>query len=203
MRHVIAPLFIELGEALEFLLELLVGLGAILDGGLCDFLLDDGVGLNLLLDEIAQLQHGGLQDLETLLKLWGQNLLLRQGLNLLHAMGHIRGIIRKRERNTSKNRAILKSGVESAPKTMKIRPMRILKFMAVCGLLAGAANIYLGPAQAQQTASVADIQATGAAILTLQDQQKEIVANQGKIDEKLASIAENVRVARLYSARVK
>ena len=80
--------------------------------------------------------------------------------------------------------------------------MRTLKFLALCGLLAGAAGTFLGPAQAQ-TSSVADIKATAEAIQTLQDQQKTITDNQAKIDAKLATIAENVRVARLYAARVK
>jgi hypothetical protein len=80
--------------------------------------------------------------------------------------------------------------------------MRNLKYLAFCGLLAAAANSFFGPAQAQ-TASVADIKATAAAIQTLEDQQKTITDNQGKIDDKLADIAENVRVARLYSSRAK
>jgi hypothetical protein len=80
--------------------------------------------------------------------------------------------------------------------------MRTLKFMAVCGLLAGAASVFFGPAQAQ-TDSVADIKATLEAIQTLQDQQKTITDNQARIDAKLATIAENIRVARLFSARLK
>ena len=80
--------------------------------------------------------------------------------------------------------------------------MRTLKIMALCGLLAAAASSFFGPAQAQ-TAGVADIKATAEAIQTLQDQQKTITDNQAKIDAKLASIAENVRVARLYAARAK
>ncbi len=78
--------------------------------------------------------------------------------------------------------------------------MRTLKYVALCGLLAGAAGTFLGPAQAQSD-SVADIKATAEAIQTLQDQQKTIADNQAKIDDKLATIAENVRQARLYAAR--
>jgi len=80
--------------------------------------------------------------------------------------------------------------------------MRNLKFLALCGLLAAAAGTFLGPAQAQ-TGSVADIKATAEAIQTLQDQQKTITDNQASIDAKLAAIAENVRLARLYSSRAK
>jgi hypothetical protein len=80
--------------------------------------------------------------------------------------------------------------------------MRTLKYLALCGLLAAAAGSLYGPAQAQ-TDSVADIKATAEAVQTLQDQQKTIADNQGKIDDKLAAIAENVRIARLYGARIK
>jgi hypothetical protein len=81
--------------------------------------------------------------------------------------------------------------------------MRNLKFLALCGLLAAAASTFFGPAQAQSTASVADIKATAEAILTLQDEQKTITDNQAKIDAKLATIAEDVREARLFSARAR
>jgi len=80
--------------------------------------------------------------------------------------------------------------------------MQNLKYLALCGLLAAAANIFFGPAQAQ-TGSVADIKETAEAIQTLQDQQKTITDNQAKIDAKLATIAENVRVARIYQSRGK
>jgi type II secretory pathway pseudopilin PulG len=80
--------------------------------------------------------------------------------------------------------------------------MRTLKYLALCGLLAAAASSIFGPAQAQ-TDSVADIKATADAVQTLQDQQKTIADNQGKIDDKLADIAENVRLARLSAARAR
>jgi prefoldin subunit 5 len=80
--------------------------------------------------------------------------------------------------------------------------MRTLKLTALCVLLAAAASPFLVPVQAQ-TPSVADIKATAEAIQTLTDQQKTINDNQTKIDEKLADITENIRVARLYAARAK
>jgi len=80
--------------------------------------------------------------------------------------------------------------------------MRTLKIIALCGLLAAAASSILGPVNAQ-TASVEDIKATADAIQTLSDQQKTITDNQAKIDAKLASIAENVRQARLFAARAR
>ena len=80
--------------------------------------------------------------------------------------------------------------------------MRTLKSLALCGLLAGTASLCFGPAQGQ-TASVEDIKATAEAIQTLQDQQKTITDNQGKIDAELATIADNVRQARLFAARAR
>jgi hypothetical protein len=80
--------------------------------------------------------------------------------------------------------------------------MKNLHFLAVCGLLAAVASIVMGPAHAQST-SVGDLKDTAAAIQSLQDQQKSISENEDKIDAKLATIAENVRVARIYASRVK
>jgi ribosomal protein S5 len=80
--------------------------------------------------------------------------------------------------------------------------MRTLKLLALAALLAAGVNSILSPAQAQSE-SVAAIKATADAIQTLQDQQKTIADNQAKIDTKLATIAENVRVARLYAARAR
>ncbi len=80
--------------------------------------------------------------------------------------------------------------------------MRTLKYLALCGLLAAAASTFFGPAQAQ-TPSVADIKATADAIQAVQDQQKTITDNEAKIDEKIADIAENVRVAKLYASRAR
>jgi hypothetical protein len=80
--------------------------------------------------------------------------------------------------------------------------MRTLKFLALTGMLVAVANSIFLPAQAQPSA-VGDIKATAEAIQTLQDQQKIISDNQAKIDAKLAVIAENVRVARLFQSRAK
>jgi hypothetical protein len=53
---------------------------------------------------------------------------------------------------------------------------------------------------AQSPAPAAD-QAIAAAMKEVQTQQAQIAENQGKIDEKLAVLAEAVRVARIYSSR--
>jgi len=80
--------------------------------------------------------------------------------------------------------------------------MRTLKYLLFTALFAAAASSILAPAQAQSDSAV-DIKATADAIQTLEDQQKIIVDNQTKIDAKLATITENVRIARLYGARAR
>ena len=80
--------------------------------------------------------------------------------------------------------------------------MRSLKLLGVCVLLAAAANSFLGPARAQ-SGTVSDLKATAAAIQALAEQQKTISDNQDKIDAKLADVAENVRIGRLYAKRVR
>jgi len=80
--------------------------------------------------------------------------------------------------------------------------MQPLKPIALCLALCLATGLLLGPTQAQ-TSSPAEIRGTGELIKTLQDQQKLIIDNQAKIDGKLASIAENVRLARLFQSRAK
>jgi hypothetical protein len=47
------------------------------------------------------------------------------------------------------------------------------------------------PAQAELTALIKEVRA----------QQAAMAANQAKIDEKLATLAESIRVARIYSSR--
>jgi len=79
---------------------------------------------------------------------------------------------------------------------------RHLQFFTLAALLAVAANSLIRPAHAQ-TATVADFKAMADTVKTLQDQQQAIAANQAKIDDKLAAIAEDIRVARIYAARVR
>src|SRR4051812_19766311 len=88
LRHVIAPLVVELGQLIELFLELLIGagwrfLGCFGSGLGCHFF-QDRIGFHLLLDEVAQLEQGRLQNEETLLQLRSKNLLERQALALMH-----------------------------------------------------------------------------------------------------------------------
>jgi hypothetical protein len=80
--------------------------------------------------------------------------------------------------------------------------MRTLKSLILFVILAAAANSIFNPAQAQSP-SVGDIKAAAEAAQAVTDQQKTISDNQDKIDAKLADIAENLRVARLFAARAK
>ena len=82
------------------------------------------------------------------------------------------------------------------------RIMRYLKPLAFCSFLCGAA-LYPRFSSAQLPALPTDAQPTAEALKAVLAQQKTISDNQAKIDEKLAAIAENLRVARLYSSRIK
>src|SRR5450432_3742735 len=88
LRHVIAPLVIELGQLIELLLEIVfrrLGVGS-LSLFICRFgqLLEDGICLHFLLHEIAQLEKRRLEDEEALLKLRSEDLLQRKILRLKH-----------------------------------------------------------------------------------------------------------------------
>jgi len=66
-------------------------------------------------------------------------------------------------------------------------------------ILLGAVVVLATSIGAQSTP--ADRNALAAAINEVQAQQIEIADNQAKIDAKLATVAESVRVARIYSSR--
>ena len=88
LRHVIAPLVIELGQLIELLLEIVLrrlalGNFAFLVRRLSQ-LLEHGIGLHFLLHEIAQLEQRRLENEEALLELRRQNLLERKVLRLIH-----------------------------------------------------------------------------------------------------------------------
>ncbi len=79
LRHVIAPLVIELGQLVELFLEIVFRRLALRDlalliGRLGQFL-EHGIGLHFLLHEVAQFQERRLQNEEALLELWRQDLL--------------------------------------------------------------------------------------------------------------------------------
>lgn len=89
LRHVIAPLVIQLRELIELLFEIVVRaglrvLGCGLGAGLIRQLLEHGIGFHLLLDEIAQFQKRRLEDEQALLQLRRENLLEREVLRLVH-----------------------------------------------------------------------------------------------------------------------
>ena len=90
LRHVIAPFVIELRQPLEFLLKLVVLLLLVLDGRLHLIFFERRIRAKFLLDQIAQLEHGSLQDLQALLELRRENLALGQGLRLRKS-GHGKG----------------------------------------------------------------------------------------------------------------
>ncbi len=89
LRHVIAPFVIQLGKLVEFLLKIVLrrfALGNLpfLFGWLGQFL-EHGVGLHLLLHEVAQLQKRRLENEQTLLELRRKDLLQGKILRLEHS----------------------------------------------------------------------------------------------------------------------
>jgi hypothetical protein len=87
LGHVVPPFLVQLRQLLKFLPKLLLLLPPILRRRLDRFLLQGRIGLHFLLNQISQLQHGSLQNLQALLQLRSQNLLLGQGL-CLRKSGH-------------------------------------------------------------------------------------------------------------------
>jgi hypothetical protein len=74
--------------------------------------------------------------------------------------------------------------------------MKPTVLFAVCAIITLASS---APAQApQQTSAQAEL---AALIKVVRAQQVAMAANQAKIDEKLATLAESIRVARIYSSR--
>ena len=91
LRHVFAPFLVQLGELIEFLLELLVLTAVVLGRGLGGLFFEHRVCLKLLLHNVAQFEHRGLENDQALLQLRRQHLLHRQVLGLLHSRRcHIR-----------------------------------------------------------------------------------------------------------------
>ena len=74
----------------------------------------------------------------------------------------------------------------------------LMKKLTFLGLFA----LFLAAAGAQSPAPVNSDQARLVALLReVQAQQTQMAANQTKIDEKLATLAETIRVAKIYSSR--
>jgi cell division protein FtsL len=68
--------------------------------------------------------------------------------------------------------------------------------LLACAVLVGTMSIASAQApQAQNQERLATL------IKQVRDQQTELAANQTKIDEKLATLAETIRQARIYSSR--
>jgi hypothetical protein len=63
LGHVLAPLFIELGELIELFLEIVVVLARLFfRSGFGGLLFENRVGLQFLLHDVAQFQHRSLED---------------------------------------------------------------------------------------------------------------------------------------------
>src|SRR6516162_1052502 len=91
LRHVISPFLVEPSQAFEFLLKFGVVTGWLLQFVGASFLLQHGVGLEFLLNDVSQLEGRGLQNLKALLQLGCKHLLHRQILELMQTLGSHRG----------------------------------------------------------------------------------------------------------------
>ena len=71
------------------------------------------------------------------------------------------------------------------------------------GALAGAALLALvaAPVSSSGQAGASEDEAVAALIIEITNQQAALAENQTKLDEKLAQIAEEIRIARLHVAR--
>ena len=89
LRHVIAPLVVELRELIELGFEFLVGRGrgrlfGTIGVGFGSEFFQDRVGLHFLLHQIAQFEQRRLKDEQALLELGRKDLLEREVLRLMH-----------------------------------------------------------------------------------------------------------------------
>ena len=125
LRHVIAPLLIELGQFIEFLFKFFVrggvGLAALICIGLIGQLFQHRVCFHLLLHEIAQLEKRCLEDEEALLELGREDLVQRKILRLVHAWaGHMRSL----PSSTGRGKQFARPAHRSAPFCMAKIPLR-------------------------------------------------------------------------------
>ena len=107
--HVFPPLFIELGKLGEFAIKFIVfGVRTgILQRDVSLLLLKSRIYDQLLLNELAQLERGGLEQLQALLHLRRNRLLLQEGLGLIEPLlGHNRGCFHRglRDRSTFRSK---------------------------------------------------------------------------------------------------
>ena len=209
LRHVIAPLVIELGQLIEFLLEIIfrrLALGnlALLFRRLGQFL-EHGVGLHLLLHEVAQFEEGRLENEQALLELRREDLLQGKILRLKHSRaGHgQKGINWAPSRKQFSRRANGRSASRTRRRDRNVTCSLIWStslLMKKLTLLGGARSS--GHLHRRAIARVARSKGQLEAMFKeVQAQQIQIAENQAKIDAKLATLAEAIRVARIYSSR--
>ena len=214
LRHVIAPFLIELRQLIELLLEIVIRGGGggfrltpVLGLGRIGQFFQHRIGFHFLLNQIAQFEQRRLQNKQALLKLRGEDLLQRKILRLMHSLaGHLRslpsvrssGAIRGPDDSTIDGRL---ARLYPAEHDLLFNPTTCLFKMKHISL----AVLLMLAAMLNSAAQAPDPKNEGERVLALvkdvQAQQAQIVANQNKIDAKLADVAEAIRIARLFSSR--
>ena len=214
LRHVFAPLLVELGKLIELLFEIFVLLILFLGGRrLGRFFFEHRIGLQLLLHDVAQFEHRRLQDHEALLQLRGQDLLHRQVLGLLHSgSGHVVKMAttmpegkNKMQKKRLLERFLLLRGKSPGFNMIRScfpnRPSRssLLALLTVATL---SISWLLAPAGYTQAPAAATTNAVLNGLLAkLKTQQDQLAANQTKIEAQTAQLKEELREAKIYSGR--
>jgi hypothetical protein len=145
------------------------------------------------LHEIAQLEERCLEDKQTLLQLRRENLLERQILRLKHS--------RARHAQRVTTALIAASKFRAAPPgerdllssfllTLPMKKWMLLGMLAFFSATAGA-----------QSPAPNDQKQLEEMIKAVQAQQIQIAENQAQIDTKLATLAEAIRIAKIYASR--
>ncbi len=84
---------------------------------------------------------------------------------------------------------------------LRIAPTMKPKTLLISALAIAASGLALLLPDTTHGAADADVSKTAALLQQLQAQQKTVSENQAKIDEKLAAVAEEIRLARIFVSR--
>ena len=213
LRHVLAPFLVELGELVELLLEIVVP-RVFFGGCLGHLFFEHRVGLQLLLHDVAQFQHRGLEDHQALLQLRRQHLLHRQVLSLLHAgcchtevMYGCSDSVGQAKKTISPNFGTFFAASSTCyhffmPFAPSLRRISRSPFaLTICGAIFLGGWLVPTDSRSQAPAATTNNIALNAMLTKLKAQQDQMAANQTKIEAQSAQLAEQLRQAKIYAAR--